>query len=138
MQRFLRNYTFLPPSAFKTGTCTYTCLEVALRFAGLALILSSLSDSIARLLELVAVESSGFGGSTSISLAGVVGIDGLLKTEASAVEGDSDCEEEQNLALLRGGMDVVKGTSRRQPVKGMERRQNEGGASRSLIGNKQE
>jgi hypothetical protein len=138
MQRFLTNYTFLPPSAFEVGTCTYTCLAVALRFVGLAFRLSSLSDSIARLLELFAVETNGFGESTSISLAGVVDIDGLLKREASAVEGDSDCEGEQNLALLRGGMGAVKGTSRRQPVKGAERRQNEGGASRSLVGNKQE
>jgi len=109
---------------------------VALRFVGLASRLSSLSDPTARLLELVAVERSGLGESTSISLAGVVGIDGLLKREA--VEGDSDCEGEQNLALLRGGMGGVKGTPRRQPVKGMERRQCEGSASRSLVGNKQE
>jgi hypothetical protein len=81
MQRFLTNYTFLPPSAFEVGTCTYTCLAVALRFVGLAFRLSSLSDSIARLLELFAVETNGFGESTSISLAGVVGIDGLLKRE---------------------------------------------------------
>ena len=109
IQRFLTKYTFLPPSAFEAGTCTYTCLVMALRFVGLDFRLSSPSDSIACLLELVAVESSGFGGSTSISLAGVVGIDGLLKREASAVEGDSDCEGEQNLALLRGGMGAVKG-----------------------------
>ena len=45
----------------------------------------------------------------SISLAGVVGIDGLLKSEASAVEGVSDCEGERNRVLLRGGMGAVKG-----------------------------
>ena len=45
----------------------------------------------------------------SISLAGVVGIDGLLKRELPAVEGDSDWEGERNLALLRGGMGAVKG-----------------------------
>ena len=111
---------------------------MALRFVGFASKLSSLSDPTARLLELVAVERSGLGESTSISLAGVVGIDGLLKREASAVEGDSDCEGEQNLALLRGGMGGVKDTPRRRPVKGMERRQCESSASRSLVGNKQE
>lgn len=133
-QDFSTSYTFPLPSAFEAGTCTYTCLAVAMRFVGLRFRLSSLSDSIARFLELVAAESSGFGESTSISLAGVVGIDCLLKRE---VEGDSDCEGEQNLALLRGGMGVVKGTARRQAVKGMERRRNEDGASRSLVGNKQ-
>jgi hypothetical protein len=40
----------------------------------------------------------------SISLAGVVGIDGLLKRELPAVDGDSDCEGERNLVLLRGGI----------------------------------
>lgn len=96
---------------------------MALRFGGLVFRLSSLSDSTARFLELVAAESSGFEESTSISLAGVVGTDGLLKREASAVESDSDCEGERNLALLRGGMGVVKGTAERQAVKGVKRRQ---------------
>ena len=85
-------------------------MAVALRFTGLVCRLSSLSDSAARFLELVATEGGGFGEpSTSISLVGVVGIDGLLKRETSAVEGVSDCEGERNLALLRGGMGAVKG-----------------------------
>lgn len=83
--------------------------------------LSSLSDSTARFLELVAAEGSDFGGSTSISLAGVVGIDGLLKGEQSAVEGDSDCEGSRDLMLLRGGMGAMKDTTRRRAMKGMGR-----------------
>lgn len=86
---------------------------MALRFVGLAFRLLSLSESIARFLELVATESSGFGESTSISLAGVVGIDGLLKGEASAVEGDSDCKGERNLLLLRGAIIGCKETGRK-------------------------
>jgi len=114
-QRFLLDYTFPLASALEVGTCTYTCLAIALRFVGLVLKLSSLSDSTARFLELLAAENSGFGEPpASISLAGVVGIDGLLKREASAVEGDSDCEGERNLALLREAMGAVKGTGRRQ------------------------
>lgn len=90
-------------------------MVVALRFVGLVPKLSSLSDSIARFLELLAVENSGFAeSSTSISLAGVVGIDGLLKREASGVESDSDCEGERNFALLRAAMGAAKGTGRRQ------------------------
>lgn len=110
IQRFLSNYTFPLTSALVVGTCTYTCLAVALRLTNLVCRLSSLSDSMARFLECVAAEASGFGEPcTSISLVGVVGIDGLLKREASAVEGVSDCEGERNLALLRGGISVVKG-----------------------------
>ena len=90
---------------------------MALRFVGLYFRLSSLSNSIVRFLEL---ESSGFGESTSISLAGVVGTDGLLKREVSAVEGDADCEGERNLVLLRGGMGALKGAASQQAVKGME------------------
>ena len=107
--RFLSNYTFPLTSALETGTCTYTCLVVALRLAGLVCRPLSLSDSTARFLELVVAVGSDFGeSSTSISLVGVVGIDGLLKRETSAVEGVSDCGE-RNLALLRGGMSVAKG-----------------------------
>lgn len=83
---------------------------MTLRLTGLVCRLLSLSDSTARFLELVAAEGNGFGeSSTSISLVGVVGIDGLLKREASAVEGVSDCGGERNLALLRGGMSAAKG-----------------------------
>ena len=83
---------------------------MALRLTGFVCRLSSLSDSTARFLELVAAEGSDFGeSSTSISLVGVVGIDGLLKRETSAVEGVSDCGGEQRLALLRGGMGAGKG-----------------------------
>lgn len=121
MQRFLTNYTFAAPSILEVGTCTYTCLVMALRFVGLAFMLSSLSDSTIRFLELVVAEGSGFGESTSISLAGVVGIDGLLKIEPSAVEGVSDCEEKRDLMLLRGGMGALKDTARRRAMKGMGR-----------------
>jgi hypothetical protein len=86
-------------------------------------------------LELAAAESSDFGGSsTSISLDGEVGMDGLLKREALVVEGDSDCGGERNRMLLRGGMTIRKATARRWAVKGVEEGRNGGGASRSLIG----
>ena len=66
-----------------------------------------------RFLELVGAEGSNFGeSSTSISLAGVVGIDGLLRMEALAVEGDSEWEKDRNLALLRGGMSVARTVAR--------------------------
>lgn len=48
----------------------------------------------------------------STSLAGVVGIEGLLKRELLAVEGDSDWEGERNLVLLRGGMGAKQGDGR--------------------------
>lgn len=38
-----------------------------------------------------------------------MGIDGLLKREASGVDSDSDCDGERNLALLRGGIGAAKG-----------------------------
>ena len=102
-------YTF-PLATLEAGISTYTRLVEALRFAGLVCRLSSLSDSATRFLAIVAADGNGFGeSSTSISLVGVVGIDGLLKMETSAVEGVSDCGGEQNLALLRGGMGAVKG-----------------------------
>lgn len=73
------------------GTCTYACLAVFLRFVDLMFEPSLLSDSTVRFFELAAIESSGFRESSmSTSLAGVVGIDGLLKRELPAVEGDSD------------------------------------------------
>ena len=85
-------------------------MAVALRLTGLVCRLPSLSDSTARFLEFIVTEGGGFGeSSTSISLVGVVGIDGLLKRETSVVEGVSDCGGERNLALLRGAMDAVKG-----------------------------
>ena len=136
-QHFLSNNTFPLASAFEVGTCTYTCLAMALRLAGLVCWLSSLSDSTARFFELVVAEGTDFGESSmSISLVGVVGIDGLLKREASAVEGVSDWEGERNLPLLRGGM-RTKATRRRRAVKGMVKGRNENGASRSLVGNQQ-
>ena len=83
---------------------------MALRLTGLICRLLSLSDSTARFLELNATEGGGFGeSSTSISLVGVVGNEGLVKRETSVVDGVSDCEGERNLALLRGGMGAVKG-----------------------------
>lgn len=120
-QRFHTNYTFAPPSILEVGTCTYTCLVMALRFVGLASMLPSLSDSATRFLELFVVEGSGFGESTSISLAGVVGIDGLLKMEPSVVEGVSDFEENRDLVLLRGGMGAMKDAARERAMKGMGR-----------------
>ena len=92
-------------STFEEGTCTYISLAMALRLADLVCRLSSLSNSAGRFLKLVAAEGSDFGeSSTCISLVGVVGIEGLLKREAPAVEGVADCEGERNLALLRGSM----------------------------------
>lgn len=109
---FFSNRTFPPVSNLELGTCTYTCLAIALRFVDLMLELSSLSDSTARFLEPAAIGGSDIGElSVPISLAGVVGIDGLLKRELPVVEGDSDWEGERNLALLRGGMDAVKATA---------------------------
>jgi hypothetical protein len=88
-------------------------LAITLRFVTFALRLSSLSDSTTRFLELVPVGGSDFGESPSpISLAGVVGIDGLLKREVLAVEGEPDCEGERNRMLLRGGMGIAKATAR--------------------------
>lgn len=111
--QYLPNCTFPSASNLELGTCTYTCLAIVLRFADLMFGPSSPSNSKARFLELVAIEDHDFGESSmSISLTGVVGIEGLLKRELPAVEGDSDCGGERNLALLRGGMDTVKGTAR--------------------------
>jgi hypothetical protein len=100
-------------SNVEAGTWTYTCFAIALRFVDFIFKPSSLSNWTARFLELGAIKDRAFGESSmSISLAGVVGIDGLLKRELPAVEGDSDCEGERNLALLGGGMDAVKTTAR--------------------------